>query len=242
MRSNLNELSHYQTITTKDGNKMLVNPYDMYIGNQLIYAGEWESHIRKVLKNICEPGMNFIDIGANVGAHTLYMSKLVGETGHGYAFEPCSNHYSVLMYNLIANQCFNTTVLQYGCSDQTETMYIEERFLNTKYTNNFGAITLQSNKKENDEPVHTITVDSLNLPQIDIVKIDAEGMEEKVIKGMKETIKKYRPIFIIEIHKECEETMFELFKSIEYYVVRIHGSWDFIATPNISDRIILHNI
>ena len=178
MIRDLNVLSEYKTIITTDGHKMRVNPHDMYISRDLANCGYWEPHIRTVLQERCKPGMNFIDVGANIGAHTLYMSKLVGETGRGFAFEPCNSHSSILFYNLMANNCFNTTVYQYGCSNIEETMYIEEVFTFTKKTENFGRITLQSVKDQlkHDEPVQTRVIDLLQLPRIDIVKIDAEGM------------------------------------------------------------------
>ena len=233
MIRDLNELSEFKTITTVDGHQMRVNPHDMYISRDLGNFGQWEPHIRNVLKERCKPGMNFIDIGANIGAHTLYMSKLVGESGRGFAFEPCNSHSSILFYNLMNNNCFNTTVYQYGCSNVEETMYIEEVFSFTKKTENFGRITLQQTKDpiHCDEPVQTRVIDLLGLPRIDMVKIDAEGMEEQVILGMKETIGKYKPTIIVEIHTECEQQMFSLFSSIGYNVSRIEHSWDFLAVP-----------
>jgi FkbM family methyltransferase len=176
--------------------------------------------------------MNFIDIGANVGAHTLYMSKLVGNNGKGFAFEPLSSHASILCFNLMNNQCFNTTVYQYGCSNIETNMHIEEKFTNTKKSTNFGAIVLQLDKKENDTTIQTIVLDSISLPRIDVVKIDAEGMEEQVILGMKQCIEKCRPVFIVEIHSENEKKMFELFTSMNYNIRQIEYSWDFFASPN----------
>jgi FkbM family methyltransferase len=176
--------------------------------------------------------MNFIDIGANIGAHTLFMSKLVGPTGRGFAFEPCNSHSSILFFNLMNNNCFNTTVYQYGCSDVEETMYVEERFTLTKEQNNFGGITLQTADNGKDEPIQTRVLDNMNLPRIDIVKIDAEGMEERVIKGMLQIIERDKPIFILEIHTICEQPMFQLLSSIGYRVCRIENSWDFLAWHN----------
>jgi FkbM family methyltransferase len=230
MIRNLSELSEYKTIITSDGHKMRVNPFDMYISRDLANWGHWEPHIRNVLQERCKAGMNFMDIGANIGAHTLFMSKLVGPTGRGFAFEPCNSHSSILFYNLMTNNCFNTTVYQYGCSDVEETMYVEERFTLTKKQDNYGGITLQTTKSENnDEPIQTRVLDNMNLPRIDIVKIDAEGMEERVINGMRGIIERDKPVFILEIHSSCEERMFALLFSIGYMVSRIENSWDFLA-------------
>lgn len=231
MIRNLNEFSEYKTVTTIDGHEIRVNPYDHYICRDLAKTGQWEPHIRTVLSNLCKPGMNFIDIGANVGSHTLYMSKLVGSTGKGFAFEPCNSHASILFFNLMNNQCFNTTVYQYGCSNVETTMYIKEQFTNTKKSTNFGAIVLQSEKMENDETVKTLVLDSIDFPPIHVVKIDAEGMEEKIILGMNRIIQKDKPIIVLEIHDEHKTHMLEFLSSINYKAEMIGYSWEYIASP-----------
>jgi protein-L-isoaspartate O-methyltransferase len=84
----LDKFNHYKTVKTIDEQYICVNPYDIYIGNNLIKNGIWEMHINNLLKAICKENMTVIDIGANIGTHTILMSKLVGEKGNVYAFEP----------------------------------------------------------------------------------------------------------------------------------------------------------
>lgn len=228
----INDFSSFKNIKTKDNQYLRVNPFDLYISRNLINYGEWEPHIRQMLNNLCKPDMTVMDIGANIGAHTVYMSKLVGENGKVIAFEPCKSHTEILFYNLMINNCFNTQLYSYGCSDNDATMFIDERFKNTKQNENFGCIVLKNELiNKNDEIIETRTIDSFNFPKIDVVKIDAEYMENKVICGMKNTILKYKPIIIIEIHNNELKNMTDIFDSIDYKIERISNSCDFLALP-----------
>jgi FkbM family methyltransferase len=231
---NLEKFNHYKSVKTIDDQIISVNPNDQYIGRDLINNGSWEPHIRNILKSVCTNGMTVIDIGANIGTHTILMSKLVGKEGRVYAFEPTKNHIEILFHNLMINNCFNTTVYPYGCGDKNEIMYADKRFLNTKISENFGAITLKTDSSIDDEEIEIKSVDSFNFSKIDVIKIDAEGMENKVINGMKETIFKYKPTIIVEIHNPDLENMIKIFNSIDYSLRQIHYTWDYLALPNKS--------
>lgn len=228
----LDKYSHYKTVKTIDDQQIIVNPNDRYIGNELIYTGQWEPHIRELLKSICKENMTVIDIGANIGSHTVLMSKLVGEKGNVYAFEPSKNHIEILFFNLMINNCFNTKIYSYGCGDKNENMFVDKNFLNTKILTNFGAIQLKKEFSDNDEEVKITSIDSFDFPKIDFVKIDAERMENMVINGMINTISKYKPIIIIEIHDEELEDMINIFTPLNYSLQRIKKTCDFLALPN----------
>jgi len=225
----LEKFNHYKTVKTIDDQYISVNPNDIYIGNELINNGTWEMHIKNLLKGICKEGMTVIDIGANIGTHTILMSKLVGEKGNVYAFEPSKNHVEILFYNLMMNDCFNTKIYSYGCGDKNENMFVDKRFLDTKSRNNFGAIELKKDNSDNDEEIEIRSIDSFDFPNIHIIKIDAEGMENVVINGMKNTISKYKPLIIVEIHDPDVENMTNIFNSINYSLQRIGYTWDYVA-------------
>ena len=225
----LRKFSHFKKIKTSEEQYIYVNPLDKYIGRNLMYNGAWETHIINLLKAICKDGMTVVDIGANIGSHTILMSKLVGNEGKVYAFEPCKNHCEILFHNLMINNCFNTIVYPVGCSDKNENMFIDKIFLDTKQSENFGAIVLKKEFENNDEIVKTNSIDSYNFSKIDIVKIDAEYMEDKVLNGMRNTILKYKPIMIIEIHDLEVENIANILNSMDYSIKRIENTVDFLA-------------
>lgn len=227
----LEKFNHYKTVKTIDDQYISVNPNDIYIGNELINNGTWEIHIKNLLKAICKENMTVVDIGANIGTHTILMSKLVGEKGNVYAFEPSKNHVEILFYNLMMNDCLNTKIYSYGCGDKNENMFVDKRFLDTKKSENFGAIELKKKSDVNDEEIEIRSIDSFDFPKIHIIKIDAEGMENVVINGMKNTISKYKPLIIVEIHDPDVENMTNIFNSINYSLQRIGYTWDYLAIP-----------
>ena len=230
----LDKYSHYINIKTINDQYLNVNPNDIYIGRELIYNGNWENHIVELLKSLCKENMTVIDIGANIGSHTVLISKLVGKKGTVYAFEPSKNHVEILFYNLMINNCTNTKIYCYGCGDKNENRFVNNEFLNTKVAANFGAIELKTeSSSSNDEQVEIISIDSFDFSKIDVVKIDAEGMENLVINGMRNTIEKYKPIIIIEIHQPEFENMKNIFDSLNYSLCQIDPMriWDYIAVP-----------
>jgi FkbM family methyltransferase len=216
---------------TKDNCTMIVNPNDQYISRNMLYAGEWEPHIREMMKKIIKDGMVTMDIGANIGTHTLLMSRLAGDTGKVYAFEPCKLNHDVLVYNCILNRCSNVMIYKYGCGDKSKTMYIDKQWSQSKKEDNYGCIFLQSDQKSNnDESIKVIKIDDMKLEKLDFVKIDAENMEDKVLEGMRETVKRCKPLIIVEIHEGDIKHVVPIIHSLNYDVKFI-GGIDYLATP-----------
>ena len=76
-----------QRIFTRYG-EMIVPAMDTYIGRSLIEYGEWTNGDIALLEQIIRPGMTVVDVGANIGSHTLAFSKAVGKHGRVLALEP----------------------------------------------------------------------------------------------------------------------------------------------------------
>jgi len=232
--TDLDVYSTYQLTKTVDDQFILVNTNDEYIGNNILATGQWEPHIRQTLKRLIREGDTVIDIGANIGTHTIYMSKLVGEKGNVIAFEPNENNHNSLFFSLLLNKCFNTKIYQYGVGEKKEVMYIEKRWKDTKVVNNFGAISLQASRKdEEDESIHIRPLDDpeFSFQTIRLIKIDAEGMEDKVINGMKNLLHTNKPYLIVEIHPNEVPGMIPLMQSVGYKMFQLGQSIDFIAFP-----------
>ena len=224
------DLSQYKTFVpcrTKDNQTIVVNTQDQYIGRSIMNQGEWEPHVRNALKHLIKPEHVVMDIGANIGTHTLLMAKLAK---HVIAFEPCSINHNILFMNCMVNQIYNVEIRKEGVGGEKGQMFIESRWSETGREDNYGCITLREKASdEKDVAIDIITIDSLNLQQLDVVKIDAEGMEDQIIgKGMIETIKRCKPKMIVEIHETDVKKMQPILDSIEYSLLYI-GNIDFIA-------------
>ena len=166
-----------------------------------------------------------IDIGANIGNHSLFFSEFL-EYDEIICFEPFDKNVELLKLNLIGKNC---KIMDYALSDSDSEMilYNSER-------HNFGGFSLHfydGSKGENksfivQDKITTKTLDSLNLSNISMIKIDVEGHENSVLNGGIETIKRNQPIIFIENLSSAYSHLFEdsqfdeFFESINY--IRTH--------------------
>jgi len=173
---------------------MLYNRHDVYVGRSLDRYGEYSEGETDLFRQIVRPGQVVLEAGANIGAHTLALSKLVGETGAVYAFEP----QRVLFQTLCANMALNSrTNVHCRCEALGEKPgWIFVPALDFDAENNFAGLGLGQYQAGEKTPV--ATVDALELPRCDLLKVDVEGMELSVLKGATETIEKSRPILYVE--------------------------------------------
>jgi len=173
---------------------MLVNRNDRYVGQSLIHYGEFCEGEAALFRQLLHPGDVAIEAGANIGAHTILFSSLVGESGKVLAFEPQRIVFQTLCANLALNQCLNVDARQQGLADGCGEMTLP--LADPRVINNFGGLSL-SHTSTGDKVAIT-TIDALNLPRCHLIKIDVEGMEKEVLNGAQETIKRCRPILYIE--------------------------------------------
>jgi FkbM family methyltransferase len=166
---------------------VLYNPNDLYIGKAIENYGEYSEHEVKIFKEIIKPDDWILDIGANIGTHTLAISR-IADKGVVMAYEP----QRMLFYNLCANIALNSISNVY-CFPQAfgrTTGVITVPELDMKTPGNFGALELNSEIPEgaNKCQVKMVSLDSLNLKKLNFIKMDVEGMELEVLLGGKETI------------------------------------------------------
>jgi FkbM family methyltransferase len=173
---------------------MMFNVHDRFIGRALDLYGEWcEAEIRAVAP-LLEPGCTVVDVGANIGTHTLAFAKAVGPQGRVVAFEPQRIVHQVLCGNVALNALTNVVILNAAAGDRAGHVRIPAIDPNSDY--NFGAIAVT--EKEDGDLVEAVPIDALNLQSCRLIKIDVEGMEPVVIAGARETIKRCEPALFVE--------------------------------------------
>ena len=182
---------------------------DAYIGRSLRLYGEYSEGEIALWSQFLRPGMTVIDVGANIGAHTIYLAKAVGQRGLVYAIEPQRQLYQMLLGNLALNEIANTSVFMgaladdsYGGVKQSAKTAggigtINVPPIDYGSAGNFGAIALGKRSKRG-EAVPVVTLDSLGLNEVSFIKIDVEGMERAVLRGASETLSRDRPILYVE--------------------------------------------
>jgi FkbM family methyltransferase len=174
--------------------RMLYLPQDSYVGRSLDLYGEYGEHEAKVFEQILGPGQVVVEVGANMGAHTVHLAKLVGPNGQVLAYEPQRPMFYLLCANLALNEHFHARA--YHAAMGSAPGSIKVPVLDHRAAQNFGGLSLERAAQGEDVPL--ITLDSLSLPSLRLLKIDVEGMESDVILGGRQTIIRHRPILYVE--------------------------------------------
>lgn len=140
--------------------------------------------------------VNYFDIGANVGQHTLWMS---GRVARAFAFEPSAAAMRQMRVNLAANNITNVTSFPVALGDARG-----EAKLGSGIEHNSGSRSLLwSLGDEGEETVQVHQGERFfadeDLPRIDILKLDVEGFEQKVLTGLAARIRRDRPVILMEL-------------------------------------------
>jgi FkbM family methyltransferase len=173
---------------------------DEFVGRSLALYGEYSEEECVVFQKCLRPGQTVVEVGANIGAHTVPIAKIVGETGRVLAFEPCAEIAKLLSANLEQNHVLSWChVLVMAAGDTQRRVYVPR--LGELGHKNFGRIEIPNETASlNSTPMETI--DSFDLDALHFLKIDAEGSELAIIRGARETIERHRPIIYCENDRE----------------------------------------
>lgn len=196
MTENREDLTSYRHMRTKRCRHglMLFNANDKYVGRSLNLYGEFSEGEIEIFEQVLRPGMVACDIGANIGSHTVFMSKVVGPEGVIVAFEP----QRIVFQNLCANLALNAIENVHAYHSAAGQRAGKSRVPVIRYDlpENFGGVTIGSHHK--GELVEVTPLDELPFNNCHFIKIDVEGMEIEVLKGANDTIKKFRPVIYVE--------------------------------------------
>lgn len=160
-----------------------------------------------------------IDVGANIGHYTKKFSDLTGNTGRVIAFEPIPDSFELLAANITGLSYNNVTLINAAASDSTSVQGMAMPKFDTGLNNYFRAEITTSNPSLE---VLCLSIDSLNLSRpIKLVKIDAEGHDINVLKGMEAILSKDQPVLIIE---DGSSEINDYLEKFGYKAERIDGS------------------
>jgi FkbM family methyltransferase len=194
---------------------LLYNRFDTYVGGSLKKYAEFSEREQELFRQLVLPGALVVEAGANIGAHTVVFSKLVGPSGQVHAFEPVRLVFQALCANLALNQCTNVFAHQCAASSAPGTLYVPPLAIDRR--GNFGGTSLLD--KSDGDPVAAVAIDSLDLPACNFLKADVEGMEIDVIRGAQRTIEMYRPLLYIENDRQASsQSLLELIFSLDYRI------------------------
>lgn len=172
-------------------------------GPHSCWLGIAELSKRRLFEKNVSNGQTVIDVGANVGYYSLMSSKLVGPSGKVLALEPSPRNYQLLCTHLSLNKVSNVSTFKLALSDQCGI---------ARFSADIDPVAQRLSESGNIE-VHQVTLDQFvadhSIEAIDIIKIDVEGAELKVLKGAQGVLRKHRPKLFVETHDRFEAKVHE---------------------------------
>ena len=146
----------------------------------LLSPSRFELDERQILQACLKPGDRFVDVGANVGAYSLWVAKIIGPYGKGVAIEPQPTVLARLVTNIALNPAFNIQVFPCGAGPREGTLRLSIG------SSNEGGASLATGQGGGDSidvairPLLDI-VSAAGLDRIDALKIDIEGFEDQAL-------------------------------------------------------------
>lgn len=199
------KLLNYETKTEYNGFKFIVNPSE-FVGRAIyMNDGKYEEEIDALIDKEAEKGDIILDVGANIGVHTLKLAEISGDDGRVYAFEPDPINRQRLEENIKINNLENIEIIGKACSNKNDKTEIR------RFEENWGASSLKD-RSVRDNPDQIKEVKTIKLSSFienrniepDFIKIDVEGLEKEVIEGLDEQLDKVDKIFI-ELHNDAND-------------------------------------
>jgi len=191
-----------------------------YIQKKLVYnRAFYEIGILEKIRRRLPSGSIICDIGANIGNHSLYFAICSGAE-QVFAFEPLRTNFDILVRNIKLNQLANVTAIQRPVGIANERGRIASYKLK-----NTGATSFVPDK---DGDFVYMSLDELNLSRLDLVKIDVEGRQEDAVRGSEETLRRLRPMVVVEARPAELAQVTLLMEGIGMTLVERLGAFDFL--------------
>jgi len=176
------------------GNKLFLNKKGLALS--ISHYGTYEELESKIMEEKIEMGNIVVDVGANIGLHTLNMAKIVGNTGQVFAFEPDPSNFEILKKNVKINNYKNIILEQKAVGDKHGRTTLYQSDHPGKHR-----IFPQTEQAKSQVQVELTNLDNYfdsdMIDKINFIKIDVEGLEFSVLKGMKNILKNSKKIKIL---------------------------------------------
>jgi FkbM family methyltransferase len=182
------------TFITNDvnGHNFIIQDPNEHIQTFLVNGKYYEQDMIKFIVDNYSGG-TFIDVGANIGNHTIAFSDIADDV---YSFEPIKENYLILQLNLMINKITNVETYNFalGSSDKFETIYRDDKCYNT----GSGSISNPTSMCTTRRYTIVTKLDNFNYQSVKLIKIDVEGYELEVLKGSTKLLETQKPDLFIE--------------------------------------------
>jgi FkbM family methyltransferase len=158
---------------------------------KLLYLiGERHVSEANLVRSLLAPGMNVVDVGANIGHYTLMFAQVVGPQGRIIAIEPSPENLPELTLNVERNNLRNVEIVAKAVGDTQKGVGLSSGI-------NSGVV------RDEITPAYSVEqdlIDNIITEPIDFMKLDVEGYEVFALEGAQRILSKYRPTVFLEIH------------------------------------------
>jgi FkbM family methyltransferase len=204
---------------------------------------QWEVEVFSLLLYFVPKGRCFYDIGANWGQHSLFAASLPDFTGDVYAFEPMPTTYQDLR-SIVDQADLNHCVHDYPWALGDHESHLPLGVRNKTIT---GQASFDDPKAKHVTLVEVKVLDNLVnegvLPPPDLIKLDVEGFEDRVLSGAAETLRIHRPFLIMENWpdlRQAEAVLAPLLRLQSYdyqlFTIRVENEKIFLTPFAAKDR------
>jgi len=214
---NVQDLAGFNKLVRARHGIFVANENDVYIGRALIAYGEFCELEWSLLRRYCRPGNTVVEVGANIGGHTVAIARAVGAAGRVVAIEPQPIVFQALCANLALNCLLNVTALNCACADSVRALALPA--VDYGKEGNFGGVALRPPSAEPSMTVRCEPLDDLlrDFAQVDFIKIDVEGMERHVLAGSTRVIDRFRPMLYVENDRQGNsKSLIDMLQSLGY--------------------------
>jgi FkbM family methyltransferase len=181
--------------TDIDGLRIYVDPEDRAIGSFLRTNANYESDVTELVRSRLRPGDCFVDVGASFGYFTALASSIVGPSGKVIAIEPGPQNQTLLLLNARLNGAVDAEIHQTALSDEPGLFKYGRSGANGTISEFDG----DPSHIGSYDLVRAATLDQIvNGDRVDMIKIDVEGAEGRVLRGAKETLRDQQPLLVFE--------------------------------------------
>jgi len=185
-----------RTVVPVDDFRLTVDLNDRMLGRMLYLGGDHEPEVRTLLRRLPLAGGVCVDIGANVGLHTMLMSRLVGPAGRVFAFEPDPDNFRLLETNLRLNGGDNVTALECAVGDADGICRL------ARNPRNWADCRVTSDLpgwRSHEVSMTTLDAALPELPPgaVKFVKLDVQGSECRVLRRMRGTLARHPDLVMV---------------------------------------------
>jgi FkbM family methyltransferase len=189
----LKEQPRRAVIQSRFGARFAVDTQDL-IQRYLYMFGVWEPHMTNWLRRRLRPGDGFVDVGANIGYFGVLASQLVGDTGEVVTIEASPMFHERLLQQARLNDCGNIRAVNAAVSDSRKTLTF---ILASSQNMGANSIVPYDGPAESTFEIEAIplpdVLDPAEITNARVIKIDVEGAEGGVVRGMAPMLDKLRP-------------------------------------------------